>query len=146
MSVQTDCTSILDNGGETLDRYTISFETYDDATEESEFFCYGASENPFHGFGQHCGDYSFPDTDENPEIGLPVARHDLPEPVQRLIDQIEKQGTFETVICELCDETARDDESIVTEDGFTVGECCRDELRVTGYTTEHDSETFYYAS
>lgn len=36
---------IFDNGGKTLDRYTIL--TYDGNV-------FGASENPFHGFGQFC--------------------------------------------------------------------------------------------
>ena len=41
-------TIILDNKGETFDRYTIILPNGD---------CYGASENPFHpqGFGQYCG-------------------------------------------------------------------------------------------
>lgn len=148
MSVYTDLESILDNGGETCDRYTLSFHTYDESTDESEFFMYGASENPFHpqGFGQFVGDGSFPDTDENPEIGLPVDRADVPEAVQRLIAQIEAQGTWETITCELCDESAKADDAIHTEDGFTVGECCHDQLRVTGYETEHDSEVFYHVN
>ena len=143
MSVQTDCTSILDNGGDTLDRYTISFETYDESTEESEFFCYGASENPFHGFGQYAGDYGFPDTDENEEIGLPMNRADLPEPVQRFIAQIEAQGTWETFICEMCETEARTDEAIHTEDGIAVGECCHDQLRAIH--CDKQGETWYYA-
>jgi len=41
---------VFDNGGETLDRYTIIFK------EDASLF--GASENPFHpqGFGQYCGE------------------------------------------------------------------------------------------
>lgn len=41
-------TVILDNKGETYDRYTIILSDGD---------CYGASDNPFHpmGFGQYCG-------------------------------------------------------------------------------------------
>jgi hypothetical protein len=42
--------TVLDNNGETLDRYTI----IDNVTGD----CYGASENPFHGFGQYCGNIS----------------------------------------------------------------------------------------
>lgn len=38
---------ILDNNGETLDRYTI--------INEADGEMIGASENPFHGFGQYCG-------------------------------------------------------------------------------------------
>ena len=57
MTIHTTPESILDNGGETLDRYTISFHTYNDVTDESEFSMYGASENPFHpqGFGLYVG-------------------------------------------------------------------------------------------
>lgn len=92
MSKHTTLESILDNGGETLDRYTISFHTYNDVTDESEFSMFAASENPFHplGFGQYVGDVSFPDTDEHPKIGLPVGRLDVPEAVQRYIAQIEE--------------------------------------------------------
>ena len=92
MTIHTTLESILDNGGETLDRYTISFQTYDDVTEESEFSMYGASENPFHpqGFGLYVGEGSFPDTDENPGIGLPVDRSDVPDAVQRYIAKIEE--------------------------------------------------------
>jgi hypothetical protein len=52
---------------------------------------YGASESPFHpcGFGMYVGDGCFPDTDENPSIGLPVDRYSLPEQVQKLITQLE---------------------------------------------------------
>ena len=146
MSVYTDLESILDNGGETFDRYTISFHTYDDVTDESEFFCYGASENPFHpqGFGQHAGDYSFPDTDENPEIGQPVDRSDVPEQVQKLIAQIEAQSTWETVTCDLCDDQAKADDAIHTECGATVGECCHDQLRVV--TCDEQGESWYYVN
>lgn len=144
MSIYTDLESILDNGGETLDRYTISFHTYDDVTDESTFSMYGASENPFHGFGQYVGDGSFPDTDENPEIGLPVDRSDVPEAVQRYIAQIEAQGTIETATCDLCGEQADSAEMIHTEDGYAVGECCHDLLRAVH--CDKQGETWYYAS
>tara|TARA_R110002153_G_scaffold1655_1_gene8512 strand:+ start:835 stop:1101 length:267 start_codon:yes stop_codon:yes gene_type:complete len=82
-----DLMSVLDNGGATFDRYTLSFISEDG--EDS--FMYGASENPFHpqGFGMYVGDGCFPDTDENPTIGLPVCRYSLPEQVQKLIAQLE---------------------------------------------------------
>jgi hypothetical protein len=80
--------SVLDNGGRTLDRYTLSFIL----DEGMESFMYGSSENPFspHGFAQYVGDGCFPDTDENPYRGLSVCRDNLPEQVQRLIEQLEK--------------------------------------------------------
>ena len=74
--------SVLDNGGETFDRYTISI------LYGEEFAMFGASENPFQGFGQYVGDGCFPDTDENPEIGLPVDLEDLPEGVQKYVDHL----------------------------------------------------------
>lgn len=77
--------SILDNGGATIDRYTISV-LHDDGNAS----CYGACDNPFHpmGFGQYCGDYTFPDTDENPHVGQPVTLASLPEPTQRYVAQL----------------------------------------------------------
>jgi hypothetical protein len=82
-----DLISVLDNGGATFDRYTLSFMS----EEGDESFMYGASENPFHpcGFGMYVGDGGFPDTDENPSIGLPVCRYSLPDQVQKLITQLE---------------------------------------------------------
>jgi hypothetical protein len=81
-----DLISVLDNGGETFDRYTLSF-----MSDDGESFMYGASENPFspQGVGMYVGDGCFPDTDENPSIGLPVDRYSLPEQVQKLITQLE---------------------------------------------------------
>tara|TARA_R110000851_G_scaffold130223_1_gene263709 strand:- start:84 stop:344 length:261 start_codon:yes stop_codon:yes gene_type:complete len=81
--------SVLDNGGSTFDRYTLSFISEDG----DESFMYGASENPFHpcGFGMYVGDGGFPDTDENPSIGLPVCRYSLPKQVQNLITQLESE-------------------------------------------------------
>jgi len=86
--MQTTLVSILDNGGKTVDRYTLSF-----ITEDGESFMYAASENPFHpqGFGQFAGDGGFPDSDEFPEIGWPIELHELPEQVQKLIKQIEEE-------------------------------------------------------
>lgn len=74
--------SVLDNGGETYDRYTITI-----ADEDGAWACYGANENPSHpmGFGQFCGDYGFTATDEHPEIGLPVELDELPEGTRRYI-------------------------------------------------------------
>ena len=46
--------------------------------------------------------------------------------------------------CYLCDAYCKDSEMVTTECGERVGECCIRELDVTGYETEHDSETFYH--
>ena len=50
----------------------------------------------------------------------------------------------EQVTCELCDNYAASDEAIHTEDGVTVGECCRGELRAV--SCDEQGETWYYAS
>jgi len=80
--------SILDNGGETAGRYTLTFLD----TESGEMFMYGADENPFHpqGFGMFVGDGGFPDTDEFPEVGRAIDWHELPDPVKRLVNSIER--------------------------------------------------------
>jgi hypothetical protein len=46
--------------------------------------------------------------------------------------------------CYLCDAYCKDSEVVTTECGESVGECCVRDLHVTGYETEHDSETFYH--
>lgn len=85
MTEQPTLVSVLDNGGETYDRYTITIDEPDLGWQ-----MYGANENPFHpmGFGQFVGDGGFPDTDENPEIGLPIDFESLPEATQRYINQL----------------------------------------------------------
>lgn len=42
---------IYDNGGKTLDRYTVVF--MDNKESENSYYAIGMSANPFHGFGQH---------------------------------------------------------------------------------------------
>lgn len=81
--------SILDNGGETFDRYTISIISGD-----GEYFCFAASEDPFHpqGFGQYCGDYGFPDTDENEDIGVNISFEECPAQVQRYINFLTEES------------------------------------------------------
>jgi len=83
----TQLVSALDNGGETFDRYTLCFE------QDGTYFVYGASENPTHpqGFGQFVGEYYLPDSDESPEVGLPIAFGDLPEGVQKFVRMIEAE-------------------------------------------------------
>lgn len=49
-------------------------------------------------------------------------------------------------ICDICGELHHESDTIQTEDCFNVGPCCEDELRVTGYSTEHESETFYHVN
>lgn len=46
--------------------------------------------------------------------------------------------------CYLCESTCEGSEMVTTECGKDVGECCVSDLVVTGYETEHDSETFYH--
>ena len=73
--------SIYDNGGATLDRYTINI--IDD--ESGMVAMFGSSENPAHplGFGQYCGDYLYTPEDED-EINF----YELPKPVQKYVDNL----------------------------------------------------------
>ena len=82
----TTLLSVLDNGGKTFDRYTLTF-----VGDEGGLFMYGASDDPFHpqGFGQFAGEGGFPDTDEFPEIGLAIDWHELPAQVKKFVEYIE---------------------------------------------------------
>ena len=48
------------------------------------------------------------------------------------------------VTCDLCDKIAEGDGAVHTEEGYTVGECCHDELRTMCYDLQ--GETFYYVN
>ena len=47
--------AIYDNGGKTLDRYTVYFSTYRQPKTVKHYDCLAMSERPFHplGFGRH---------------------------------------------------------------------------------------------
>lgn len=70
-------TQVFDNGGVTLDRFTIIIG--DDM--------FGASDNPFHplGFGQYCGDAPHGDLSF---LGKKVNLKNLPEDVRRYINYL----------------------------------------------------------
>lgn len=73
-----------DNGGDTLDRYTIIPPRWAgrDYRERSGAWCaIGASEHPFHAYGQHCS------AAPGPHLGRRVRWADLPEDVQRFARQ-----------------------------------------------------------
>ena len=70
---------ILDNGGKTIDRYTVIYDEPFD--HNGNLMCLGMDEAPFHpqGFGQHCA--ASPDYRDGLEIGF----FDLPEDCQRAV-------------------------------------------------------------
>ncbi len=72
-------TAIYDNGGETIDRYTIVFneQEYSDQLVE----CLGLSDNPEHpqGFSQFSG------CQDGPHLGKQIHFEDLPSNIQQHI-------------------------------------------------------------
>jgi hypothetical protein len=91
-----------DNGGETVDCYTVTFELYNDETGKwdiysegvncnsrkgdlayKKIYCLGMSSNPFHpqGFGQSCTCV------EGRHLGKRIKFSDLPEEVQKCVLQ-----------------------------------------------------------
>lgn len=71
---------ILDNGGKTVDRYTLIFYNED----RGDYSFWGASENPMHplGFGQYGGEMSREDVAELLEdgrAGTPISAFELPK-------------------------------------------------------------------
>jgi len=79
-----------DNGGKTFDRYTVTFEVYDEKTGKWEvcrdgfkIVALGMSEHPFHpqGFGQSCNCV------EGRHLGKRVKFSELPPDVQRCVIQ-----------------------------------------------------------
>ena len=78
---------IFDNGGETLDRYTLVFDGH----------CWGMSEKPFHphGYGQYVGELGLAVSNEWIETQTEVQWHELPTDVQQFIDQIVRNSIGE---------------------------------------------------
>lgn len=86
----------FDNGGETIDRYTIVFPDGD---------LYGCNDRPFHpqGFGQFCGNITDPSfkgcgrtvkefisiAKKDKRMGKPIKFADLPDDVKKLIVDIQ---------------------------------------------------------
>ena len=77
---------IFDNGGETLDRYTIALKGYRDHRGRTTYPYLGASEHPFapQGFGQHGESDEFL---KGKHLGKRVAFDDCPPDVQAFIRQ-----------------------------------------------------------
>lgn len=75
---------IFDNGGETLDQYTIAFKGYRHPRHGMIYPYIASSDNPFHpqGFGQHGESREFL---TGKHLGKRVAFEDVPERVQRFI-------------------------------------------------------------
>lgn len=67
----------FDNGGQTIDRYTIIIGSG----------VYGMSENPTHaqGFNQYCGEVEEFDLSDNEGVGQAIEWGELPEDVQKAI-------------------------------------------------------------
>lgn len=89
--MNTICYRILDNGGETQDRYTLCFETHNPDAKKWDFYCYGASENPAHpqGLSRYISDHIFPLNSGFPKIGRDIEFKECPPGVQHLIKQLE---------------------------------------------------------
>ena len=75
---------VYDNGGETIDRYTIVIEN--PVTKEQSWL--GSNNDPFHsqGFGQHVGDEGS-GNQEGEHLGKLIKFSALPEPVQKFVKQ-----------------------------------------------------------
>ena len=78
-----------DNGGETIDRYTIIID----------HSVYGMSKNPIspQGFNQYCGEAAEFDLEDNEGVGVLVEWGDLPEDVQKAIQERRELRFF---VCE----------------------------------------------
>ena len=73
---------IYDNGGKTVDRYTLVVPSID---EPGKLDMYGFNESPFHpqGFGQYSGSYM--PMGSYSHLGKLVSLEDLPEQAQRFV-------------------------------------------------------------
>ena len=75
---------IFDNGGETIDRYTIIFPDYE---------MWGADENPYFplGFGQYCGKFTCGRVNlraNTKHLGKPIKLEELSEKTQKFVREI----------------------------------------------------------
>ena len=73
-----------DNGGKTLDRYTILFDTFWKGCDGYQIDAYGASENPYNpmGFGMSV---TVPAYVDRKKLGKKLKWSELPEPVKRAV-------------------------------------------------------------
>ena len=72
---------IYDNGGETMDRYTLRIPI-----EGHQNKYHGFNECPFHpqGFGQYCGEYNTERSYKH--LGKLIKLEDLPDQAQRFVN------------------------------------------------------------
>ena len=75
---------IYDNGGETLDRYTIALKARRDPLGRLYYPYLASSTSPFHSFGQHGESEHFL---RGGHLGTRVAFEDVPEEVREFIRQ-----------------------------------------------------------
>lgn len=75
---------IYDNGGKTVDRYTLVVPS---VNEPGKLDMYGFNDNPFHpqGFGQSAGSYD--KMGSYSHLGKLISYDDLPEQAQRFVRQ-----------------------------------------------------------
>jgi len=99
---------IWDNGGETWDRYTVTFPNYGGET-------WGMDEHPSHpqGFGTYSGDFSVEHLDSCEKIGKRISFAELPEACQKFVNGLLEQFKNE-------DDEPTDE--IETPDGGSVDE------------------------
>ena len=76
-----------DNGGETLDRYTVVFTGRYRHKTGGEFWHLGMNSQPFHGIGQHGQSDTQIDYPAYAHLGRKIAFGDLPEDCRRLVLQ-----------------------------------------------------------
>lgn len=80
-----------DNGGETLDRYTIVYTGH--YKKNGRYFeDLTCSEDPFHGIGQHGESPEYIDRPKSSHLGKKINFTDLPEAVKRAVISDYKQN------------------------------------------------------
>lgn len=72
-----------DNGGASIDRYTVAYLDFPYDRNPKVFECVGCNDSPFHpqGFGQHSSCML------GPHLGKEIEFSELPEDVQKLVRQ-----------------------------------------------------------
>lgn len=76
-----------DNGGETLDRYTVVFTGNYTHNTSGEHWYLGMSPNPFVGIGTHGSSPTQIDTPRYSHLGKKITFDDLPEQCQQCVKQ-----------------------------------------------------------
>jgi hypothetical protein len=84
---------IFDNGGKTVDRYTVVFT---DVKETKDcFYALGMSENPYHpqGFGQHCS------AQVGDHLGKEIEFFELPYDCKKMVMAEFERTTLDKILC-----------------------------------------------